>query len=97
MADAEVQPLLEVDERVSGPDVLTDLVPPHDLAAATTQEGEHLEGLRPQLDNVAMLTQFASPRIELEDPKPEDGGRPAHRKLMSNSARVHGLGGTEPL
>ncbi len=96
-ADAEVQALFEVDERVAGPDVLTDLALPHDLAAATSQEGEHLEGLRRQLDNVAMLTQLASPGIELEGSKPEEAGWPAHRKLMSNSARVHGSGRREPL
>ena len=88
LADAEVQALLEVDERVAGPDVLTDLAPPHHLAAAAGQEGEHLEGLRRQLDDVAVLTQLASPRIELEGSKAEDR-RLAHRKLIPNSGPIY--------
>ena len=50
LPDAEVQPLLEVHERVAAPDVIADLGAGHDLAAAAGQELEDLERLRRQLE-----------------------------------------------
>ena len=54
LADAEIQSLLEVHERVAVPDVLADLVACHHFAAAAGEELEHHEGLRRQLEHGAL-------------------------------------------
>jgi hypothetical protein len=73
LADAEVQPLFEVHEGVAAPDVLPDLGARHDVAGAAHEQFQHLEGLRRQLDQVALVTELAPRRIEIERAE-TDGG-----------------------
>ena len=91
LADAEVQPLLEVHERVAAPDVIADLAARDHLAAAAREELEHLERLRRQLDQVAALAKLAGRRIQLERAKAQDETA-THRKLIEISARLNGRG-----
>src|SRR6185436_7239692 len=79
LADAEVQPLLEVHERIAAPDVIADFPARDDLAAAAREELEHLERLRRQLDQVAALAKLASRRMQLERGKAQDETA-THRK-----------------
>ena len=84
LADAEVQSLLEVHERVAAPHVIADLVARHDFAAATGEELEHLERLRSQLDQVAALAELAGRRVQLEPAKAQDAtghSSKTHREL----------------
>jgi hypothetical protein len=50
MLDAGVQTVLEVDERIGAPDLLSELLPSDQLAGASDEQGEDFRGLRPQLD-----------------------------------------------
>jgi len=77
LPDAVVQTLIEVDERVVGPDFLPDLFPRQELSGAARQEGEHFHGLRLKLDQPAASAQLAVRRIELEtvEPQPRHCGR----------------------
>ena len=85
LPDAEIQPLIEVHERVAAPDVIADLDARHDLAAAAGEEFEDLERLRRQLEHVAALPQFAGCRVQLERGEPQDRvahSSKTHRELI---------------
>jgi hypothetical protein len=90
-AYAEVEPLLEVHDRVAQPDVRAKLFACNDFAGTARKELEHLERLRRQLDDVAAPAKLAGGGIELERTEPEHLAA-AHEKLIPNSSPVHGVG-----
>lgn len=69
--DRLVEPVVEIHERVRGPECLLKFLSTDDLARALKQHGQHLEGLLLKPDSQAALAQFASPKIQLEHPKTE--------------------------
>src|SRR5262249_2223045 len=86
LADREVQPLVEVDERVVAPDGLTQVLARHDLAAVLDQDGEDLGGLRLEPDDVAVLTQLARRRVEREGTERGFHYRPGNAAITSISS-----------
>ena len=69
--DRLVEPVVEIHERVRGPECLLKFLSTDDLARALKQHGQHLKGLLLKPDSQAALAQFASPKIQLEHPKTE--------------------------
>ena len=90
LLDAEVQPLVEVDEGVAAPDLAAQLFAGHDVAGAAHEEGEDLEGLLLELDEQAALAQLAVAQVDLEDSEADDrrldgsAGDGAHRRLRGH-------------
>ena len=64
-----VQPVLEVDEGVVGPQALAELVASHELARPLEQHREQLQWLLLKAETCARLSQLARAQIELEDAK----------------------------
>ena len=69
--DRLVEPVVEIHERVRGPEFLLKFLATDDLTGVLEQHLQHLEGLLLEPDSQAALAQFASPKIHLEDPKSE--------------------------
>jgi hypothetical protein len=81
--------LIEVDEGLVVPDMLSNLTPADDLAAPLSEDREHLERLRRQLDQIAVLRELAALRIEIEWTKTQHGrvgSRDAHDIILSLTA-----------
>ena len=97
LPDAEVQPLVEVHERVALPHLLPNLLSCHDLAASPDQRLQDLERLRGKLDQVAVAAKLAGARMELEGPKTKDGGAHSSKTHRELSAAYGHEGGTPAL
>ena len=72
LVDGGVQAVVEVDERVGGPELLLQLFARDDFAGTFEQQRQHLEGLSLQAQLDAALAQFACAEIEFEQSKPRD-------------------------
>ena len=84
LPDAEVQPLVEVHERVATPHLLANLLSRHDLAASPDQRLQDLERLRGKFDEVAVAAKLCGGQMELEGPKTKD----SHRALIGHSLKT---------
>ena len=71
LVDRLVEPVVEIHERVRGPELLLKFLATDDLAGVLEQHRQDLEGLLLKPDSQAALAQFASTKIQLEDPKTE--------------------------
>src|SRR5262245_1790868 len=69
--DCLVEPVVEIHERVSGPEFLLKFLATDDLAGVLEQRHQDLEGLLLEPDSDAALAQFASTNIHLENPETE--------------------------
>ena len=69
LVDGFVEPVIEVDERIRGPQSAPELVAGHQLARPGQQHREHLKRLLLKPDPRTALPQLASPKIGLEDPE----------------------------
>jgi len=102
----------ELAERAVAPELALNFVARHHFAAALRQEGQQLDRLRRELDELAIAPKFGTPSVELEGAKPQDGRRGclahgglsdyrkfggAQRKLISNSPAPMALPGPGPL
>jgi hypothetical protein len=70
-ADRFVETVVEIHESVREPEFFLKLLASYDLAGVLDQHRQELEGLFLQADSQAVLPQFASPKIKLENPKTE--------------------------
>ena len=61
--------MIEIDERVGGPDLLAKLFAGHDLSGTFQQNGENLEGLLLKPDAGAILAQLAGVEVHFENAK----------------------------
>jgi hypothetical protein len=61
--------VIEIHERVRGPERLPQFLAAHDFAAMLDEQREDLEGLLLQANPRAALPQLAGPEIEIEDPE----------------------------
>ena len=66
LQNAEVEPALEVDERVLSPEMRLEIVAQHDLARSGHEKGEHTRWLRLQLDRLPVAPELTGARVELE-------------------------------
>src|SRR6185503_1146087 len=71
LADAEVQGLLEIDERALVPDLALDLLARHEIAGPADEEREDARGLRLETRPHPGLPQLATSRVQLEDAEAE--------------------------
>ena len=71
LADAEVQRLLEIDERPFRPDLALDLLARDELAGTAHQEGEDTRRLRLEPGTHPGFPELSAPRVELEDAEAE--------------------------
>ena len=85
LADGAVQPDLEVDERVRGPEHASELVARDHFTGTAQQFFEDLEGLIGQPDFQAMTPQLAGLGVELEHAEAEDMRR---RGIVHSFLRV---------
>jgi len=65
------EPVVEIHERLRGPEFLLKFLATDDLAGVLEQHRQDLEGLFLKPDSQAALAQFASTKIHLENPKTE--------------------------
>jgi len=65
----------ELAERAVAPELALNFVARHHFAAALRQEGQQLDRLRRELDELAIAPKFGTPSVELEGAKPQDGRR----------------------
>lgn len=72
LPDAEIQPLIKIDERVVSPDLPSQLVPGDEPAMSFEEKGEHSSRLRRQPDRSACSAKLARSRVEFEKAKPVD-------------------------
>jgi hypothetical protein len=90
LLDAEVEALVEVDERVAAPDLAAELFTGDDVTGAGDEQRQDLERLLLQLDEHPALTQLAVAEIDLEHPEanhrplPGPVGRWAHGRLWGH-------------
>jgi hypothetical protein len=63
--------VVEIHERVRGPEFFLKVLATDDLTVMLEQHRQDLEGLLLKPDSSAALAQFASTKIHLEDPKTE--------------------------
>jgi hypothetical protein len=68
-ADRLVEPVVEIHERVRGPEFLLKFLAKDDPAGVLKQHRQDLEGLLLKPNSEAALAQFASTTIQLEHPK----------------------------
>jgi len=61
-----VQPVVEVHERVGGPEVLPQFIAADDIAATAQQEQKDVEWPAAQLQRAALLAEVARPAVGLE-------------------------------
>ena len=71
LVDRLVEPVVEIHERVRGPEFLLKFLATDDLAGVLEQHRQELEGLLLKPDPQAALAQFAGTKIQLENPKRE--------------------------
>jgi len=81
-ADRFVEPVVEIHESVRGPEFFLKFLASYDLAGVLQQHRQELEGLFLKANSQVALAQFASAKIQLENPKSE---LPAEVKVF-----VHG-------
>ena len=67
-ADRFVEPVVEIHESVCGPEIFLKLLTSYDLAGVLKQHRQDLEGLFLKSYSQAVLAQFASPKVQLENP-----------------------------
>ena len=65
--DGTVDAVLEINEGILRPELLSDLFAGHQLARTLQQHGQDLEGLTVQLDLQSVLAQFSCTEIDFED------------------------------
>jgi hypothetical protein len=70
--DDDVEPRLEVDERLVGPDAFTQRLPRNQLPGSRHEHPEHLTRLLLQPDVVPSGLELSGLEIELEDAKSND-------------------------
>ena len=63
--------MVEIHERVRGPELLLQFLAADDLAGVLEQHRQDLEGLLLKPDSQAALAQLAGTKIQLEHPKTE--------------------------
>ncbi len=63
--------MVEIHESVRGPKLFLEFLTSYDIAGVLKQQGQDLERLLLNANSQAMLAQFASPKIKLENPKTE--------------------------
>jgi hypothetical protein len=69
--DRLVEPVVEIHERLRGPEFLLKFLATDDLAGVLEQHRQDPEGLFLEPDSQAALAQFASTKIHFENPKTE--------------------------
>ena len=72
--DRFVEPVIEIHKRVCGPEFFLKFLATYDLAGVLKQHRQDLEGLFLEPDSQAVLAQFASAKIQLENSKTEPPG-----------------------
>jgi hypothetical protein len=63
--------VVEIHESVRRPELFLEFLTSYDIAGALKQQGQDLEGLFLKANSQTVLTQFAGPKIELENPETE--------------------------
>src|SRR5207253_6392605 len=76
--DGGIEAVIEVDERVSRPQTLPQLVASDDIAAALEQQDEDVERAAAQLHAAPLFHELARAAVNLEHPEPEAGARQIH-------------------
>ena len=66
-----VEPVVEIHERVCGPEFFLKFLASYDIAGVLKQHRQDSEGLFLKPDSQAALAQFASAKIQFENSKPE--------------------------
>jgi hypothetical protein len=61
--------VVEIHERVRRPELFLEFLTSYDLARVLKQQGQDLEWLFLEANSQAVLAQFASPKIQFENPK----------------------------
>src|SRR6185295_4232205 len=69
LVDGFIEPVIEVDERIRGPQPAPELVAGHQLPWSGQQHSEHLKRLLLKLDPHTPFTELARPQIGLEHPE----------------------------
>ncbi len=94
LVDGRVQAVVEVDERVGGPELLLQLFARDHLARPLQQQSQHLKGLLLQAQLDAALAQFSRAEVQLEDSEARDSGCDfaARRRSVAGRSGVVGLG-----
>jgi hypothetical protein len=70
-ADRFVETVVEINESVRGPKLFLEFLTSYDIAGVLKQQGQDLEGLFLKANSQTVLTQFAGPKIKLENPETE--------------------------
>jgi len=73
--DRFVEPVIEIHESVCGPECFLNFLASYDLAGVLKQHRQDLEGLFLKPNSQAVLAQFASAKIQFENPKTEPPAR----------------------
>jgi hypothetical protein len=63
--------VVEIHERIRGPECFLQFLPTDDLAGMFQEHGQDLKGLLLKPDSQAVLAQFACTKIQLEHPETE--------------------------
>src|SRR5262245_46953403 len=79
-----VQAVVEIDERVSRPELLAEFVASNEIAAAVHEEQKDVEWAAAQLDDAALLAQFAQAAVDFEQAEAID--------TFERDARLHAGG-----
>ena len=69
--DRFVEPVVEIHKSVCGPESFLKFLASYDLAVVLKQHRQDLEGLFLKANSKAVLAQFASAKVQLENPKTE--------------------------
>ncbi len=69
--DRFVEPVVEIHKSVCGPEFFLKFLASYDLAVVLKQHRQDLEGLFLKANSKAVLAQFASAKIQFENPKTE--------------------------
>ena len=71
LVDRFVEPVVEIHERVRGPELILQFLATNDLAGALEQHRQDLEGLLLKPNSQDSLAQFGRTKIQLEHPETE--------------------------
>src|SRR5580700_5596439 len=74
--DSFIEPVVEIDKGVLRPEFFLKFLASYDLAGALNQHRQELEGLFLKANPQAVLAQFASAKIQLENAKTERPAKP---------------------
>jgi hypothetical protein len=69
--DRFVEPVVEIDKSVCGPEFFLKFLASYDLTVVLKQHRQDLEGLRLKPNSEAVLAQFAGTKIQFENPETE--------------------------